>query len=52
MTQISFFESFNGFGFDKCISGPTYDKGCTLDLVTDINVLPDIYIFVILTILY
>ena len=45
-TDKLFVDSFNGFGLDQCISGPTHNKGRTLDLMltnsknyfTEINV--------------
>ena len=51
-TDKLFVDSFNGFGLDQCISGPTHNKGRTLDLmltnsknfVTEINVSPDCYL--------
>ena len=49
---LVFIDSFNGFGLDQCISGPTHNKGRTLDLmltnsknfVTGIIVSPDSYL--------
>ena len=51
-TDRLFIDSFNGFGLDQCISGPTHNKGRTLDLmltnsknfVTEIIVSPDSYL--------
>ena len=51
-TDKLFVDSFNGLGLDQCISGPTHNKGRTLDLmltnsknfVTEINVSPDCYL--------
>ena len=51
-TDKLFVDSFNGFGLDQCISGPTHNKGRTLDLmltnsknfVTEVNVSPDCYL--------
>ena len=51
-TDKLFIDSFNGFGFDQCISGSTNNKGGTLDLmltnsknfVKEINVSPDSYL--------
>ena len=51
-TDKLFVDSFNGFGLDQCISGPTNNKGRTLDLmltnsrnfVTEIIVSPDCYL--------
>ena len=51
-TYKLFIDSFNGFGLDQCISGPTHNKVRTLDLmltnsnnfVTEINVSPDSYL--------
>ena len=51
-TDKLFIESFNGFGLDQCISGPTHNKGQTLDpmlknsknFVTEINVSPGSYL--------
>ena len=48
-TDKLFVDSFNGFGLDQCISGPTHNKGRTLDLmltnsknfVTENNIFPD-----------
>ena len=43
----------NGFGLDKCISGPTHNKGRTLDLMlTNSKNFVQIVIFVSLTIIY
>ena len=51
-TDKLYIDSSHGFGLDQCISGPTYNKGRTLDLmltnsknfVTEINVSPDSYL--------
>ena len=51
-TDKLFIDSFYGIGLDQCISGPTHNKGRTLDLmltnsknfVTEINVSPDSYL--------
>ena len=51
-TDKLFIDSFNGVGLNQCISGPTHNKGRTLDLmltnsknfVTEINVSPDSYL--------
>ena len=51
-TDKLFIDCFYGFGLDQCISGPTHNKGRTLDLiltniknfVTEINVSPDSYL--------
>ena len=32
-TDRLFIDSFNGFGLDQCISGPTHNNGRTLDLM-------------------
>ena len=32
-TDKLFIDSFKGFGLDQCISGPTHNKGRTLDLM-------------------
>ena len=58
-TDKLFVDSFNGFGLDQCISGPTHNKGRTLDLMlTNSKTLSQkstslqIVIFVSLTIIY
>ena len=51
-TDRLFIDSFNGFGLDQCISGPTHNKVRTLDLmltnnknfVTEFIVSPDSYL--------
>ena len=59
-TDKLFVDSFNGFGLDQCISGPTHNKGRTLDLMCSQTVKTlsqkstslQICIFVRLTIIY